>query len=111
MNLDDKITAFLTAADAKATRSKLEPFADLIRQLRQRRWTYVQIAQALSEQFGLAVHPTTVHAYVKVRSAKGKGVITMGATVEGSPTFAAPAKPASEPGAAQPKRRRFNLDA
>jgi hypothetical protein len=104
VNLDDKITAFLAAADAKAARSKLEPFADLIRQLRQRRWTYVQIAHALSEQFGLAVHPTTVHAFVKVRSGKGKGVLTMSTPAVASVTSP---KPVVQN---QPARRRFNLD-
>lgn len=110
MNLDDKITAFLADADAKSARSKLEPYAELIRQLRQRRWTYVQIAQALREQFGVTVHPTTVHAYVKVRSGKGKGVLTMRATGEGAAVSVATTKPPLEPLDGQPKRRRFTLD-
>jgi IS30 family transposase len=94
MSLDERISAFLAHADAEPARSKLEPYADLIRTLRQRRWTYVQIAQALRDEFTLSVHPTTIHAFVKVR-AKRKTA------------------PSCTPEATSPiaKRPRFNLDA
>ncbi|HOF09248.1 MAG TPA: hypothetical protein PLV33_04540 [Opitutaceae bacterium] len=101
MNLDDKITAFLATADAKAARSKLEPYAELIRQLRQRRWTYDQIAQALHDNFGLCAHRTTIHAFVKARAGKGKGAIAMP-----SPDLSGSRVGTS----ASVKRPRFNLD-
>jgi len=98
VDLDDKITAFLATADAKAARSKLEPYSDLIRQLRQRRWTYDQIAQALRDEFGLCAHRTTIHAFVKARAGNKTGVLVMSTPAPGQ--------------SAQPARRaRFNLDA
>ena len=104
MSLDEKISSFLSLADEKSARSKLEPYADLIRKLRQRRWTYTEIARALHDDFGVTVHRTTVHAYVKVRSGKGKGVLAM-STPETTSAAIKPV-PANPPG-----RRRFNLDA
>ncbi|MBI2512505.1 MAG: hypothetical protein HYV96_11030 [Opitutae bacterium] len=98
MNLDERISAFLHQTETKPARSKLEPYTDLIRTLRQRRWTYVEIAQALRDKFAVDVHPTTIHAFVKVR-AKKCAVATM-------PPPAAPAVAARET-----KKPRFNLDA
>jgi hypothetical protein len=99
VNLDDKITAFLVTADAKAARSKLEPYSELIRQLRQRRWTYDQIAQALRDEFGLCAHRTTIHAFVKARA--GKGAIAM------PPSDLSGSRIGTS---ASVKRSRFNLD-
>ena len=106
MNHDDKITAFLAPADAKAARSKLEPYSDLIRQLRQRRWTYDQIAQALRDNFGLCAHRTTIHAFVKARAGNKTGVLVMSTPAPLGLVAPAPGQ------SAQPARRaRFNLDA
>ena len=99
MSLDERIAAFITRSDAKPARSKLEPYAELIRTLRQRRWTYAQIAQALLDEFAVRVHPTTVHAFVKVR-AKAK----QSPALPSDDTPATPARVAA-------KRPRFNLNA
>jgi transposase len=99
MSLDERIAAFITRTDAKPARSKLEPYAELIRTLRQRRWTYVQIAQALLDEFAVSVHPTTVHAFVKVRAKAKK-----------SPALPSGDTPAPFAGVVA-KRPRFNLDA
>lgn len=102
MSLDEKIATFLSRTEAKPAPSKLEPFAELIRTLRQRRWTYFQIAKALSEEFGVQVHLTTIHSFVKVRSRRDPNqTIHL-------------AEPASNTAAIVPgsiKRPRFNLDA
>jgi hypothetical protein len=68
MSLDQEIANFLQTTDTGTGRSKLEPYAELIRGLRQRRWTYVKIADALRTRFGVVVAPSTVFAFVKVRA-------------------------------------------
>ncbi|MFT3784081.1 MAG: hypothetical protein QM790_18905 [Nibricoccus sp.] len=95
MSLENKISEFLAQADTKPAASKLEPYAELIRTLRQRRWTYQQIAIAMKEQFGVTVAASTMHNFVKVR-AKKKLVIGTSKSC---------------PPAADFKRPRFNLDA
>jgi hypothetical protein len=103
MSLDEKIGTFLSKAATKEAASKLEPYAELIRTLRQRRWTYSEIADTLRTEFGLTVHRTTVHAFVKARSGNKPGPFTMASPVPGN----SPGAPVST----SPKRQRFNLDA
>ena len=105
MSLDERITEFLAQAKPKAAQSKLEPYAELIRTLRQRRWTYIQIAATLRTEFGVTAAANTIFAFVKVRSGKGKGVLTM------STPEVAPAILPKPVGHNQPARRRFTLDA
>ena len=73
MNLDDQIANFLADADARPTRSKLEPYAELIRELRQRRWTFRKIADALRERFAVTASPSTIHDFTKVRARRPGG--------------------------------------
>lgn len=103
MSLDEKISTFLANAATKEAASKLEPFAELIRTLRQRRWTYTQIAETLRTEFGLTVHRTTVHAFVKARSGNKPGPFTMSPPLSSN-------RPGTEVSTAS-KRQRFNLDA
>ena len=98
MNLDEKIADFLAATKAEPARSKLEPYAELIRGLRQRRWTYAKIAQVLRDDFNVTVAPNTVFAFVKVRAKKR----------ELPPP--APAAPPIVPAQPTPRKRRFHLD-
>ena len=56
--------------------SKLEPFADLIRDLRRRRKSYRLIAQMLRDEHGVVTDHTSVWSYVKVRS-RSRPVYTM----------------------------------
>ena len=95
MNLDEKIADFLAATKAEPARSKLEPYAELIRGLRQRRWTYAKIAQALRDDFDVTVAPNTVFAFVKARARKRE-----------VPAPAAPALPVNS----GPRKPRFKLD-
>jgi hypothetical protein len=78
----------------------------LIRTLRQRRWSYVEIAKNLRDGFGVQTHPTTVHAFVKVR-AKRKSSFTMPAPEQTAVNR--PKAPTSHPGSTN--RPRFYLDA
>ena len=99
MNLDEKIADFLAASKAAPARSKLEPYAELIRGLRQRRWTYQRIAQVLAQEFGVTVAANTVFAFVKVRAGKRDGPAP---PISGAPPFV--------PAQSTPRKRRFHLD-
>ena len=99
MSLDDQIADFLAKADDQPAPSKLEPYAELIRGLRQRRWTYQKIAVALRERFGLATGPSTIHDFVRVRARRPQR----------EPSPAHPAPEAAEP-SETPRKRRFHLD-
>lgn len=99
MSIEQKIAAFLDRADPKAGASKLEPYTELVRTLRQRRWTYSGIAGALQEEFGVTVSPSTIFAFVRVR-AKRKRIVEL-------PTLRCVEHLAVK----SPRKQRFNLDA
>ena len=97
MNTEEKIADFLARAETRPAASKLDAYYQLIRTLRQRRWTYKEIAAALRDEFGMSAAPSTIHAFIKVRSQR-------------SPALT-PAE-LRTPAAPQPVRRaRFRLDA
>jgi hypothetical protein len=56
--------------------SKLEPFADLIRDWRRRRKSYRHIALLLRDEHGVVTDHTSIWSYVKVRS-RSRPVYTM----------------------------------
>src|SRR5579864_780770 len=60
----------------KAPRSKLEPYRELIRELRLKRWSYREIAALFEEKLTLEVAPSTLHNFVKVR-AKQRSVLAI----------------------------------
>lgn len=68
MGTDEKIADFLARAETRPAPSKLEPYHELIRSLRQRRWTYKAIAKSLRDDFGITAAPSSIHAFVKVRA-------------------------------------------
>jgi hypothetical protein len=98
MNLDDEIASFLASADCRPATSKLEPYIEMIRTLRQRRWAYKEIATALRDRFGLSVAPSSIHNFLKVRAHK-KSVVPPIAASTLSPSSKASQLP------------RFNVDA
>ncbi len=65
--MDPKTRQLLNELPPKPFRSKLEPHLDLIRELRQRRRTYEEIAHFLRDNLGLAVAPSTIHAFLHAR--------------------------------------------
>ena len=77
----------------KPFQSKLEPVAQVIRDLRRHRRSYREIAQILRDEHGVAVDRTTIWSFVKVRS-NPRRVITMAGE--------------SAPGAARTGTRGFN---
>ena len=98
MDLEKKIADFLARADPKPTRSKLEPYDELIRTLRQRRWTFKMIAEVLNAEFGLKVNPKTVWDYLQVHRGVQKVMNPTHASQDNSVRLSTP-------------KRRFNLDA
>ena len=95
MNLDDQIANFLADADARPARSKLELYAELIRELRQRRWTFRKIADALHERFAITASPSTIHDFAKVRARRAKAEIRPAQPAHSQPK--AVATPANKP--------------
>ncbi len=59
-----------------AFQSKLEPFAQIIRELRRRRKSYREVAQILRDEHQITVDRTTIWSFVKVRS-RPRRVIAM----------------------------------
>src|SRR5258708_40061179 len=66
----------LKNAPEKPPRSKLEPYREVIRELRLKRWSYREIAALFEEKLKLAVAPSTLHNFVKVR-AKQRSVLAI----------------------------------
>jgi transposase len=98
VNTEDKIMDFLARAETRPAASKLDTYHELIRTLRQRRWTYREIAAVLRDEFGVSAAPSTIHAFMKVRARKK--------------AMASPPSPVPEPTAQSSQRRpRFHLDA
>ena len=58
----------LPSTRGKPFQSKLEPVAEIIRDLRRHRKSYRQIAQVLRDEHGILVDRSTIWNYVKVRS-------------------------------------------
>lgn len=105
MSLDHKISEFLSSAGDRPPASKLEPYTELIRQLRQRKWTYTQIAEILRDKFNLSVAPSTIHNFVKVRSTGKKPIALVPMDIQ-QVKQVYPTKTETTP----PKRPRFHLD-
>ena len=106
MNLEQKITAFLATAETQPPQSKLEPYTELIRSLRQKRWPYHRIAKALQDDFGIKAAPSSIHNFVKVRAKKIDRCVIAPPTT----TSALSLNP-TPPAVPVIKRPRFNLDA
>lgn len=71
--MDEAFQAILDSLPPKVPRSKLEPYAELIGELRKRGRSYQEIAGILKDRCGLSVGTHTVYNFVQVRSrAKGK---------------------------------------
>ena len=74
--MDEAFQAILDSLPPKPVRSKLEPYAELIRELRKRGRSYREIASILAERCGVAVGTHTVYNFVQVRSKSKRKVST-----------------------------------
>lgn len=66
--MDDKLQDILDNLPEKPPRSRLEPYSELIRELRRRRRTYREIAEILAAKCNLRAAASTIHDFVRVRS-------------------------------------------
>jgi hypothetical protein len=64
----DAVLSSFADLPSKPPRSKLEPYRDLIRELRRKGLTYRDVARLFQERLGLSVAPSTLHSFVKVRA-------------------------------------------
>jgi hypothetical protein len=66
--MNESLRQLLDSVTDAPPRSKLEPYTDVIRELRRKRQTYQQISRFFAEHLGIAVASSTIHAFVKVRA-------------------------------------------
>jgi len=66
--MDEKLRALLDQIPEKPPRSKLEPYLEVIRELRRKGRTYQEIAQFFGEHLKVTVAASTIHAFVQVRA-------------------------------------------
>jgi hypothetical protein len=64
----------LNTLPERLPRSRLEPYRDLIGELRRRRRTYRQIVSILAEKCDLSVSVSTLHDFVRLRSQAARKV-------------------------------------
>ena len=82
--MDPIISRLLDELPDKPPRSKLESHADVIASLRRKRHTYREIAEFLREHLGIAVSPSTIHDFVRVR--RGRRKLNVGSAQDRVPT-------------------------
>ena len=61
-----QFSEMLKTLPPKRPRSRLEPYADLIHEMRLRDWTFREIARLLGEKCNVKVSPSNVHHFVKL---------------------------------------------
>jgi hypothetical protein len=59
--------ALLDSIPDSPTRSRLEPYRELIRGLRQKRQTFAEIAQILLIHYNVRIDPSNIYRFVKLR--------------------------------------------
>ena len=70
--MDETLRQLLDQMPERAPRSKLEPHAEVIRELRKKRRTYQEIAVFFREHLQLPVAPSTIHEFVKTRARQAR---------------------------------------
>jgi hypothetical protein len=70
--MEENIRMLLEQVPEKLPRSKLEPHVDVIVTLRRKRRSYREIAEFFREHLAIAVAPSTIHDFVRIRRRRGK---------------------------------------
>jgi hypothetical protein len=70
--MDERVRKLLDAIPERPPRSKLEPHAEVIRELRKKRRTYQEIAAFFKEHLQVPVAPSTLHEFVKSRARQAR---------------------------------------
>jgi hypothetical protein len=68
----ERVRELLDQMPERPPRSKLEPHAEVIRELRRKRRTYLEIAAFFREHLQISVAPSTIHDFVKTRARRAK---------------------------------------
>ena len=81
--VDAKFEAILNSLPAKEPRSRLEPYSELITEMRKRGYSYREITQVLKKACGLRVGTSTVNDFVLAHSrSKAKRSVSPSGTIE-----------------------------
>jgi len=72
VDTDDRITEILERLPAKPPRSRLDPHATLIEEMRRRGRTFVEIARVLAEECQVSTCPSNIHHFMKLRARTAK---------------------------------------
>jgi hypothetical protein len=110
----DEFEEFFSNAQAGRA-SKLEPYGELIRQCRRRRWSFRRIASELKKQKHISVGAATIWDFLKAQSRPARAIRKpkppMPAPAPELPIAPPPAPPPeSAPATSAPRKPRFNLD-
>ncbi len=70
--MDKKLKHVLDSLPPKPPRSRLEPYTDLIVEMRRRNWPYRAIARVLGEKCHVRASPSNVHHFLKVNALGAK---------------------------------------
>ena len=91
--MDDAFQAILDSLPPKLPRSKLEPYAELIQELRKRGRSYREIASILADRCGVTAGTHTVYNFVRVRAQAQRKAKPARAGAERSSQIPAPSIP------------------
>ena len=72
IDMDDKVNEILARLPAKPPRSRLDPHATLIEEMRRRGRTFAEIARVLAEECRLSTSPSNIHHFLKLRARRAK---------------------------------------
>src|ERR1700690_1145837 len=86
----------LPSSRGKPFRRKLEPFAEIIRELRRKRNSYREIQDKPREEHGISASRSTIFSFVKVRSKRRKFYAMAEGMAPVSPTPALPSSDATD---------------
>src|SRR5580704_5931704 len=70
--MDDKVNEILDRLPPKPPRSRLDPYATLIEELRRRGRTYREIARVLAEDCQVRTSPSNLYYFVRLRAREAK---------------------------------------
>lgn len=70
--MDDKVNEILERLPPKPPRSRLDPHATLIEEMRRRGRTFVEIARVLAQECKVRSCPSNIHHFLKLRARTAK---------------------------------------
>jgi hypothetical protein len=111
--MDERFQAILDSLPPKQPRSRLEPYWELIREMRRRGRTYREIAHVLADKCQVTVAASTIHDFVQLRSKNRsrKPQAELPSRPEAETTEPAPAAETAASGAASDDEVRARIDA